>query len=425
MKVFNSTLKLLIFLLLASCGGGGGGSITTGGNSPPLSRVANQSVSNNLVQNLATGDLNGDGLDDVVIGGWNSDAPTATISILIQNSDGTLTDKTSTLLPGSNVYGGSQHSFIADFNNDGKNDIFLPGFGDGVQEYPRNGVVLWNTGSGFTRSNLPEQTMSHGACVDDINGDGFLDVLVAGGYSGSVGGIYINNGNQTFTLNQNALVSVTGSNFFSACSVIHENNGNIDILFGNTGNVNGYRNNIVVFDSNLNVLSNTGLNQMDGNGHSLTGGDLIDSIAIDVNGDGHKDFVPIYNMIGANGTPAFAGDIAAKRILLWTSAGQYTYSTTIDNNYENLYFAFQTSIGGIPSVFFGGSNDQAVLYQVINGSFVGYKNQRFTDMAIQAGIPNPTQINFAIDSSVIYQNTSTQSVFMLQLLNGVWYTQKM
>jgi len=342
---------------------------------------------------------------------------------LIQNSDGTLTDKTSSLVSASNVYGGSQHVFIADFNNDGKKDIFFPGFGDGATEYPEHSVVLWNNGTSFTRADLPELTMSHGACVDDINGDGFLDVLVGGGASGSVGGIYINNHNNTFTLNQTALLHATAGNFFDVCAVSHESNGNIDILFGNTNSVSGYRNNIAVFDSNLNLLSNTGVNPVDSNGHSTTGSDLIDALAIDVNGDGKKDFIGIYNMLGANGAPAFSGDIAGKRILLWTGAGQYAYSSTIDSQFENLYFTSTSTIGGYPAVFFSGSNDQAMLYQLINGAFVPYKQQRFTDMAIQAGISSPTTINYAVGNSIVYQNNGNP--YMLQLLNGVWYTEQM
>jgi hypothetical protein len=410
-----------ITFLLASCGGGSGGGSGGVSSSPTLSIIGVQN--NNLVQNLAVGDLNGDGLDDVVIGGWNADAPTAKFSILIQNSDGTLTDRTASLVPTSNVYGGSQHVFIADFNNDGKKDIFFPGFGDGMTEYPEHSVVLWNNGSSFTRVDLSELTMSHGACIDDINSDGYLDILVGGGPSGSVGGIYINNKNNSFTLNQNALLNSTGGNFFDTCSVIHETNGNIDIFFGNTNSVTGYRNNIAVFDSNLNLLSNTGVNPVDLNGHSLTGADLIDSLAIDVNGDGKKDFIGIYNMLGANGSPSFVGDIAAKRVLLWTGAGQYTYSSTIDNQFENLYFTSVYTIGGYPTVFFSGSNNQAMLYQIINGAFVSYKQQRFTDMAIQSGISSPSTINFAVGSSIIYLNYGNP--YMLQHLNGVWYSQKM
>ena len=428
----KSVILILCTLVLTACGGGGsaptGNSANNNNNSSLLARVNNQTSSNNLVINIATGDLNGDGLDDVVIGGWNSSLPTATITVLIQNADGTMTNQTNTWLQ-NNVYGGSQHTFIADFNNDGKMDVFLPGFDDSNSgEYAEHSVVLINTGTSFNRTDLSELNMAHGACVDDINGDGYLDVLVGGGYTdslghASVGGIYLNDGNHlgTFTLDSVHLAPVTSNNFFSTCSVIHETNGNIDILFGNTNNVANYRNNIVVFDSQLNIISNTGINLADGNGHSTTGSDLIDSTTTTINGN--QAFVAIYNMLGSNGVPAYAGDQAEKVVLTNTAPGVYTTGTVIDTNYENMYFTSKLTIGGYPSVFFSGSNDQATLYQIINGVFTPYKQTSFTTMAQNAGISNPTTINYSVNTSIVYENNGV--VYMLQLLNGVWYTGKM
>lgn len=388
----------------------------------PLSQVAGQSNQFITVPTLATGDLDGDGLEDVVVGGWNSDSDASYIFIFIQQADGTLVDKTSHWLK-SNVYGGSHHVFIADFDGDGRNDVFLPGFGDGQKEYPRHSVVLWNGAGAFTRQDLPELTMSHGACLDDVNSDGRPDVLVGGGIDGSVGGIYINNGNRSFTLNQTALRDVTANNFFSTCAVAHEPNGNIAVIFGNTSNVENYRNNMVVFDSKLKVLSNTGLNRMDANRHSLDGSDLINTVPIDVNGDGHTDFVTVYNMLGPNGSPAFSGDLAARKVLLWSSSGNYVPTATLDNAFENMYYFSKTTIDDAPAIFFSGSNNQATVYQLINGQFLPYKSHRFTEMAIKAGVPDPSQINYAIMCVIVYKNKD--DLFMLQNINGIWYTQKM
>lgn len=388
----------------------------------PLSQVVDQRNHFITVPSLATGDLDGDGLEDVVVGGWNSDSDTSYILIFIQQADGTLVDKTSQWLK-SNVYGGSHHVFIADFDGDGRNDVFLPGFGDGQKEYARHSVVLWNSAGAFTRQDLSELTMSHGACLDDVNSDGRPDVLVGGGIDGSVGGIYINNGNRSFTLNQTALRDVTANNFFSTCAVAHEPNGNIVAIFGNTSNVENYRNNVVVFDSKLNVLSNKGLNRIDANRHSQDGSDLINTVPIDVNGDGHTDFVAVYNMLGPNGSAAFAGDLAARKVLLWSSAGTYVPAATLDNAFENMYYFSKTTIDDAPAIFFSGSNNQAAIYQLINGQLLPYKSQRFTDMAIKAGVPDPSQINFAIMCAIVYKNKN--DVFMLQNINGIWYTQKM
>lgn len=63
-------LILIATLMLAGCGGGGGG----GSNSPqPLQSLKYVSTFTyaNRVKTMAVGDLTGDGLDDVIVGGWN------------------------------------------------------------------------------------------------------------------------------------------------------------------------------------------------------------------------------------------------------------------------------------------------------------------------------------------------------------------
>ena len=180
---------LLACLALVACGGGGGGGSES--NATPTSsasvavKVINQSagISNNQVKNYAVGDLNNDGLDDVVIGGW-SGTGTSYLAIMIQNSNGTLTDRTLELV-GSNSYPGSGHVFILDFDKDGYADIWLPGADDFVSS--SNSVMLWGSSVGtFSKQTFSESMSSAGACLADLNNDGNMDMLVRGTYQQGV-----------------------------------------------------------------------------------------------------------------------------------------------------------------------------------------------------------------------------------------------
>jgi FG-GAP-like repeat len=375
---------ILFCVVLTACGGGGGGSASP--TTSPSAAITAITISNsNTVYNSATGDLNGDGLDDVVVSGWNYDSTTAYVWVLVQNEDGTLTDKTSVLLP-TNTITGSQHVFIADFDNDGKNDIFLPGFLDGSVMAPTTSVMFWNNGSQFSRQIFNEQVMAHGSCIDDINGDGKMDILAAGDMGASI--LYVNNGNRSFTADAVTL----NNNWFASCGVIHQSNGDINILMGNNHNLAGYTSAIAVYDSNLLFQNYIGVNLNPNDG-------IINSAVFDANGDGHKDFV----MALSNIFPASP----SRRVLLNTGTNSYIDGQQLDSFGSEYYSLVTTLLDGTPAVFLPETGTGSRLYYHSNGVMVTYKPTSFGNMSGSNTLLMPT----------IYKNIRQGKIYMLQLLN--------
>ena len=380
-------LTVLFCVVLTACGGGGGGASSA--PSSQTSAAAETSItiaSSNTSYNSATGDLNGDGLDDVVVSGWNYDSSTAYIWVLIQNANGTLSDQTSTLLPVNTTHGG-QHVFIADFDNDGKNDIFVPGFIDGSAIAPTTSVMFWNNGTTFSQQQFTEQVAAHGACFDDINGDGKLDILAAGGTNGGV--LYINNGNRSFTTDTATL----NNDWFATCGVIHQANGDINILMGNNRNLAGYTSVVKVYDSNLQFKNYVGIN-------TIAGEDLINSAVFDANGDGRKDFV----MAFSNVYPA----LPSRRLLLNNGIDSYVDGQQLDTLGSEYFTLVTTLPDGTPAVFLPETGGGSRLYYVNNGTMVAYKPTAFADMA------GTNQVLV----TTIYKNSVQGKIYMLQLLNN-------
>jgi hypothetical protein len=369
---------ILVTLVLTACGG-------SGGSSSPVSDASSGKTSvltlphTNTVYTQAVGDLNGDGLDDVVVSGWNSNSATAYVYVLMQNADGTLTDRTS-LLP-NNVVAGSQRVLLADFDADGHVDIFIPGFGDGSVMTHQNSVMFWGTGGTYIRNDWTDNSIAHGACTGDINNDGRTDILIAGS------GAWINNGSRAFTLN-----NIFTNNYFTACAVVKESTSST-VYLANNNTVAGYKDALVVYDFGLTQISSTGY-------QTNASYDTIDVVVADLTGDGHKDFV-----LSLNGTAVMAA--GPRQILAYTGANTYSYSSTLESK-RSSYYAHALVINGTDSVLFSGDASNASLY---TGTTKMYPSA-FTTMSSVG------------DASNVYQNASNGKLYMLQLINGTFYTQE-
>lgn len=156
---------------------------------------------------LAIGDLNGDGIPDLVLGNFYPiKGNRTTVAVLLGNGDGTF-QPVVTYYSGGNQLGAVA---VADLSGDGKLDVVTANCVPGgsfacTWKNAKDGVVgvLLGNGDGTLQPaaayDSGAQTAS-GVAIADVNGDGKLDVLVANeNYKaeGSIG-VLLGNGDGTF-----------------------------------------------------------------------------------------------------------------------------------------------------------------------------------------------------------------------------------
>jgi hypothetical protein len=171
---------------------------------------------------IAVADFNGDGHQDVLITRNSMDAQhTYPVTILLGDGKGHFTDGTSSIFEG-NV---PQTQFarqivIADFNGDGRPDVFIADHGDDHDPFPgyQNTLILSAPGGKLVdaTANLPQvYDFTHSAAAADVDGNGTIDIYVGNLASeNSVSPrILLNDGTGHFTVGQGLLpASVTDLN---------------------------------------------------------------------------------------------------------------------------------------------------------------------------------------------------------------------
>jgi len=120
----------------------------------------------------AIGDINNDGLNDVIVGSYNFSSPVyQSLSIYYQQKDGKLSDQQQIILKSS---GDIIDIEIADLNNDKLNDVIISiyGYNAGLYVY-----YQLPTGGFSAPTQLTQQNLASWIKVGDLNNDGLMDVL--------------------------------------------------------------------------------------------------------------------------------------------------------------------------------------------------------------------------------------------------------
>jgi hypothetical protein len=227
---------------------------------PPLFFAAGQHT-----DSVALGDFNGDGKLDIAATNYESN----TISIFTGDGTGNFT------LTATYGTGGEPDSVVtADFNHDGKADLAVTDFsGDDVQ-------VFLGKGDGTFLSPLnnptPGGSQPDALAVGDFNGDGKLDLVYANYGSDNIS-VLLGNGDGTFGSHIDTPVNLASGSPGSVAVADFNGDGRLDVVVGS------------VYDSVVTLLDGNGDGTFQAPQQFATGPASTFVTVADFNGDGLPD----------------------------------------------------------------------------------------------------------------------------------------
>lgn len=298
-------VAIALFLVVAAAAGGATSSAPIWG--APTTRGVLPTDAAEATELLPV-DLNGDGLIDAVVGSYIYETVRSVSPVfLINHGNGRFTDETSKLFVGAPPQVEWLRELLtADFNRDGRPDIFIADHGhvyDSDPTAPRYGAqdhLILSTADGHyvdATQNLPQQmTFTHSAAVADVNGDGAPDIfennLGCCSRSGADAELLLNDGTGHFTIapgriHGELLIQPQGQTASYACAFADVNgDGSPDLVIGGSEHVDSSQ--VLLNDGHGNFTFFETLPPSIGPPQNAF---VIDMKAADVNGDGSQDLI--------------------------------------------------------------------------------------------------------------------------------------
>lgn len=258
---------MMLFIVVAQpmlhgCGGGGGGgspsSAPAPAPTPPLGIAATSYQNFKSVgltpQKLpagrtgvgvirAYGDFSRSGQLDLftaTLTYWPPTTPSAATPGIFEfwrkQADGTFV-KNSQMLVSQDGCIHPRKAIVADFNGDGRPDVFVACHGFDAPPYPgeRNKIVLSQAnGTYVTQDASPDIGFFHSASATDLNGDGKVDVIVTNNFDPESALVLLNKGGGIFQRETSTRLpsSIRGKPYFSVELVDVDEDGKIDLVLG-------------------------------------------------------------------------------------------------------------------------------------------------------------------------------------------------